>query len=357
MIHPLGQRFLQFATECADSSALYHHLSLAIAEDRELLELAETARTGQPVPNLLFGAVHRLLDSNREVPLAMYYPSLSEPCNCSSGAAFSAFRDFVLSHRESVTDLLATRLVQTNEVRRCAYLFPSMMYAARWFKGRPLALIEIGTSAGLNLLWDKYAYRYGDLDGLGDAESPVLIRSEMRGSIPDCLYDPIPLVTQRVGLDLNIIDTKKPEEAAWLRALIWPERKERRELLDAALRHQSAFDLDLRQGDGFSMLKDVIGEISEESVACVFHTHVANQVSYEVREILLAEVRELGQSRDIIHIFNNINPTLHLTVYKDGREESLPLARTDGHARWFDWLPAGTNGNEIATGSGGSSGD
>lgn len=341
MTHPLSQRFRHFGeAECHDSSDLYHHLSLGIAEDLELLKLAESARKGQPVPNLFFAAIHYLLGFNRDEPLARFYPSLTDPPIGDPKVAFPAFRSFALSHSEDIVELLATRLVQTNEVRRCAYLFPSMIVAARWFEERPLALVEIGTSAGLNLLWDKYAYRYGEQSGFGQAGSPVTIQSEFRGQIPDWLSDPIPRVTQRIGLDLNIVDANDPDEAAWLRALIWPEHRERREILDAALQHRATYELDLRQGDGFSMLKDVVSELPKDTVACIYHTHVANQVSPATHETLFADLAELGKTRDLIHIFNNIKPTLHLTVYRDGSEEHLALAKADGHARWFEWLPA-----------------
>ncbi|MEM6820426.1 MAG: DUF2332 domain-containing protein [Verrucomicrobiota bacterium] len=341
MNHRLSQQFLEFAkSECLGSSELYYHLSLAIAKDQELLKLAESGRKGQPTPNLFFGVAHYLLNSNLDAPLAKFFPTCSESCDRSPEEAFPDFKHFILSHRDNVTQLLATRLVQTNEVRRCAYLFPAMMYAGTWFDKRPLALIEIGTSAGLNLLWDKYSYQYGDWDVLGDRESPVVIRSECRGVIPDGLFHAMPRITQRIGLDLNIVDVTQFEEAAWLRALIWPEHKERREILDAALKHRASFDLDLRQGNGFAMLAGIIETIPKDSVACVYHTHVANQITREAKESLLVELAELGTSRDIIHIFNNIKPSLHLTLYKDGRAEDIPLANTDGHARWFEWLPS-----------------
>lgn len=347
MSHPLRQRFLQFAeSECAGSSELYYHLSLAIAEDVELLKLAEASRAGQPVPNLFFGAVHFLLHSSRDQRLAVFYPGLAAGATRGPGKAFPAFKDFALTYRDRMADLLATRLVQTNEVRRSAYLFPAILHAARSLGNRPLALIEIGTSAGLNLLWDKYAYCYGERAGFGYPESPVSIRSEFRGEIPGFLSELPPNVSHRIGLDLNIVDTSIPGEAAWLRALVWPEHEERREMLEAALQYRSRFALDLRTGDGFSMISDVISEIPDGNVPCVYHTHVANQVSRDVKERFLEDLSLAGKSRDIIHISNNIEPALHLTLYHNGREENVPLAKTDGHARWFEWLPTETNGEQ-----------
>ena len=359
MNHPLRNRFLQFGeSECVDSSELYHHLSLAIAEDEELLSLAELSGNGQPIPNLFFGAIHYLLATLPGESLTRFYPSLATNAAGGPKDAFPAFRSFALSQREAIAELLTTRLVQTNEVRRCAYLFPSMMYAARWFKGRPLALIEIGTSAGLNLLWDKYSYRYGDRERLGAPDSPVLICSDFRGELSDSLNDPLPEISHRIGLDLNIVDARVPDEAAWLQALIWPEHHQRRAILAAALQHMTAFQLDLREGDGFSNLTELAGELTKESVTCIYHTHVANQVSKQIQKTFLSELAELGRDRDLIHLFNNIDPSLylpdhspnssgfnlHLTVYRDGIANEIPLATTDGHARWFDWLPTDTTG-------------
>ncbi|MGJ8635101.1 MAG: DUF2332 domain-containing protein [Luteolibacter sp.] len=361
MDHPFRQRFLRFAeSECLGSSELYYHLSLAVAEDKGLLGIAESSGTGQPIPNLFFGAVHFLLASDPEQPLTKYYPSLAVTSVGNPEDAFPAFRSFVLSQREEITELLARRLVQTNEVRRSAYLFPSITYATRYFQGRPLALVEIGTSAGLNLLWDKYSYSYGDLETLGDAESPVLISSDFRGAIPDCLYEPFPEISHRIGLDLNIVDTRDSDEAAWLRALVWPEHRERRAILDASMQHRSGVELDLREGNGFSMITDLVSEIPERSVVCIYHTHVANQISPETQEMFLSELAELGRDRDLIHIFNNIHPNLYsptdsldlsafnlyLSIYKNGGAKGVPLATTDGHAKWFDWLPTQTEGEQ-----------
>lgn len=362
MNHALSQRFLRFGeSECLGSSELYYRLSLEIAKDEEVLELAGFSDRGQPIPNLFFGTVHYLLASNPDEPLARFYPSVATDSAQRPEHAYPAFRSFALSRSEAIQELLVTRLVQTNEVRRCAYLYPAIMYAARCFKGRPLALLEIGTSAGLNLLWDKYSYRYGDLEPLGDTESPVLISSDFRGEIPGCLYEPIPAVSHRIGLDLNIVDTKDPDEAAWLRALVWPEHLERRAILDAALQHRSGFELDLRSGDAFSMLTNVVREIPKDPVICIYHTHVANQVSVDVQKTFLLELAELGRHRDLIHIFNNIHPhlylagqpsdlsafNLYLSVYENGVATGAPLANSDGHARWFDWLPTQTEGDTI----------
>lgn len=338
MSHYLSERFHAFAeSECKDSSPLYYALSHAIAQDDAILEIADQSIPGQPIPNLLFASVHYLISSGISHPLCAYYATCTiSPASPSS--AYPVFKDFILGHRQDVISLLRSRLVQTNEVGRCAYLFPAISFAASHFDSRPLALVEIGTSAGLNLLWDRYRYSYGDSVFYGDSSSPVLVTSSFRGSIPSVLSAPLPEISHRIGLDLTIVDTSNSHQAAWLRALVWPEHHERRSLLDAALKKRAEIELDLRAGDGFSMLVDLAKEIPEESLLCVYHTHVANQISKEAKETFLKSIEELGTKRDVIHVFNNIKPNLHLTAYRKRQLIDLPLANTDGHARWIEWL-------------------
>jgi hypothetical protein len=334
----LGPRFTDFAEhECKDSSPLYEALSRAIAGDESMLEIAANTTKGQPVPNLLFASAHSLLLGGIRHALSDYYPSLTSPPR-DPAEAFPHFKEFILTHREEIISLLRSRRVQTNEVRRSAYLFPALALAANHFDSRPLALIEIGTSAGLNLLWDKYRYAYGDGKEFGDPSSEVLITSTFRGKTPASLATPMPCISHRIGLDLHIVDATLPAEAAWLRALIWPEHHERRALLDAAVKHRAQFLLDLREGDGFTLLPEIAREIPADTLLCVYHTHVANQISPEARQQFLRAIANIGAQRDLIHLFNNIHPDLHLTVHHSGAcVTNRTVAKTDGHARWIEW--------------------
>src|SRR5215218_1913808 len=151
----LADRFACFALEeCHDSSPLYERLALGVADDPAMLALAAYARPGQPTPNLLFAAVQYLLLGGTPHPLAAFYPGLAHD-PVAGGDPYPAFHDFCRQHADSIRELLETRLVQTNEVRRSACLLPAFCWVARLAGDRPLALLEIGASAGLNLLWDR----------------------------------------------------------------------------------------------------------------------------------------------------------------------------------------------------------
>lgn len=128
LIKQLSKRLFRFAVdECKGASELYEFLSLQIADDEEILQLSSYTQSGQPVPNLLFGAVHYLLLQGKEHELKEYYPSVVyNPRNVEN--SFVPFKDFCLKNNEQIIKILQTKLVQTNEVRRCAYLYPAFCY-------------------------------------------------------------------------------------------------------------------------------------------------------------------------------------------------------------------------------------
>jgi hypothetical protein len=197
----LSRRFSWFANEVfAPHSPLYGRLAAGIAGDPELLALAGRATSG-PEPNLFLSAAHLLLLDGAEHPVAAFYPNLSDGPP-KGGDPYPAFRSFCLEHAYEIARIVSSRRVQTNEVRRCALLLPAFGLVARR-TGRPLALIEVGTSAGPNLLFDRYAYDYGEGLGLGDPRSPVRISCEARGGRRPPLPGRPPAVVSRLGLDLN----------------------------------------------------------------------------------------------------------------------------------------------------------
>lgn len=333
----LSQKFIDFAQkECEGSSELYKSLSLAIAEDKELLDLAANSRDGQPIPNLFLGAVHYLLLKGYDHGLKEFYPSIVANPRMPNNS-FLAFKDFCQRYLEEIKDILKSRLVQTNEVRRCSYLYPTFKHIFELTK-KPLALIEIGTSAGLQLLWDQYRYSYGTSEIVGKLNSNVLISSEIRGESIPFLHGPPPPVVSRIGIDLNIIDLSNDDDFLWLNSLIWPNHHERRSMFAKAANYVRESKLELIEGNGVCLLKDLAKNIATEHTICIFHTHVANQMPIEARRTLVERVKAIGKERDIFHIYNNIwDRDLHLDYYLNGKEYNKKIGETDGHGRWFTW--------------------
>ncbi|WP_225446253.1 DUF2332 domain-containing protein [Paenibacillus rhizovicinus] len=330
LFHLYAERYFR------DSSPLYEALSLQIAKDAELLELAAHAREGQPQPNMLFGAVHDLLLRGIDHPLRDFYPSLvSNPGE--PALAIGPFQAFCAAYRNELITLLETKRVQTNEVNRCAYLYPAFCHIYRQ-SGKPLALIEVGTSAGLQLLWDRYSYSYGTLEVYGGASAELHLESELVGDKKPFLLPSSPPVASRVGIDLHVNDLASEADLRWLNALIWPEHRKRRQHLAKAAACLKRHPVRLIEGDALKLIEGVASEVSEDAMLCIFHTHVANQFSAEAKLEWTERLQELGRKRDFYHLYNNMHdPDLHLDACLNGSWRPMKIAETEGHGRSFTW--------------------
>jgi hypothetical protein len=332
----ISQRFENFANDCRGSSELYEHLSRKIAKDDEILELCTLAREGQPIPNLLLGAVHFLLFKGKEHGLKEYYPSIVQFPR-EKEDVFVHFKSFCQVYRDEIISILKSKLVQTNEVRRCAYLYPAFCYIYDKVK-KPLSIIEIGTSAGLLLLWDKYRYSYGTNEVYGNLVSKVHISTEIKGDNIPSLLKESPPVASKIGLDLHVSNLGNPEDKLWLQSLIWPEHKERFELFENAANHFNENPPKLLEGDGVALLTNVAKQMPKDTALCIFHTHVANQIPKELKIKLLEQVKQIGDTREVFHLYNNMwDRKLHLDFFINGTEYNLTIGDTDGHGRWFNW--------------------
>ncbi|ALC90031.1 hypothetical protein AM500_09750 [Bacillus sp. FJAT-18017] len=335
----LPETFKAFAErECKGSSKLYESISLKLAEDPYVLELCSHAPLGQPVPNLLYGAVHYLLLKEKDHPLARFYASIDSKPQ-SPEAAFPHFKNFCAAHREKIIELLQIKMVQTNEVRRCGYLFPTFNYIYTK-TNKPLALIEIGTSAGFQLLWDHYSYSYNKGTIYGSRESELVIQTEVIGKGKPLFPYSLPPVQARYGIDLHINDMRNEEDSLWMKALIWPEHQTRRELFEKAEQcmQQNQGKITFIEGNGVDLLPAIAGGIPDEITIVVFHTHVANQMPYETKIKLLETIKTIAAKRDIFHLYNNIRDSyLRLDSFVGDINDHKLVAETDGHGRWFSW--------------------
>lgn len=235
-LEALAQRFVRFADqECGAYAPLYDRLARGIARDPELLTIAAHARSGQQAPLLLLAAVHYLLLCGADHGLAAFYPSVADIAVVPPGDPMPAFHAFCRDHRNALIDLVSAGLVQTNEPRRCTFLLPAFTTVAHLAGGKPLALIEVGASAGFNLLFDRYGYDYGAGRSAGDPDAPIRFTCELRGQVLPPIHAGMPPVAARVGIDLNPIHAADPPATLWLRALVWPEHPERAALLQQVL--------------------------------------------------------------------------------------------------------------------------
>jgi hypothetical protein len=266
----LGNWYAWFAThEAAGRSPLYVEFAEGVAQDRELLavlcELPEPKRQ----PNLLFAALR-----------------------CVSGlpGSWPELRDRFFERQADITGMMMRRRTQTNEPARCATLLPALARLPQ-----PLALLEVGASAGLCLLPDRYGFDYGrgqvmPADGSGPA--PVFACDASEGTpVPDRPVE----VAWRAGLDLNPLDVADPDDVAWLEALVWPGEGRRLLLLRAAIEVARRDSPRVVKGDLRSDLRSVAATAPSDATLVVFHTAVLAYVAdVDERRAFGETVRALG---------------------------------------------------------------
>ena len=337
----LAERFEAFADlECAPAvsgmsvhSPTYAVLARHVARCTSLLALARECRLGQPIPNLLFAAAKRLAGDAPDEPLSALYRRIAQGEKPPADLP-QALEDFCRRHAERIIDLVRTRNVQTNEVGRCSHLMPAFGLVART-TGRDLALIDVGAGAGLNLLWDRFDYRYSDGSTFGSGGSPVLIECESRGKMPSspARFPPVPFA---VGVDLNPIDLDDEEHYRWLQALVWPDHGDRLALLANARSLWMRERPRVEAGDALARLPSLAAEAPADASLCVFHCHVLNQFSVEARSAFTATLRSVSESRPVFHVASE-GERMDVTRIEAGRSTTLLSVLRSAHGRWVQW--------------------
>ncbi|HEV2563317.1 MAG TPA: DUF2332 domain-containing protein [Rhizomicrobium sp.] len=322
-------------------SKLYSRFAEGVRGDEELKAMAARAKPGQPHANVLFAAVHFLLLRGAVHPLREFYPYLNAG-RAKEGDPFVPFRDFCLSHRAELEPLIATRVTNTNEVGRSAVLHPGFRVLADEAR-MPLYLIEIGPSAGLNLIWDKYGVRYSKDGAVLASIAPgaaLVIECELRGeNIPPT--GPLPQIAGRVGLELNPVDLTNADDRDWLRALMWPDQMERAARMEKAIALFEAAPPEIRSGDALALLPEAMAAAPAESAICVYHTVAVYQFSTKMKQTLEDILTVAGLRRPVwrlsFEMENASQQLLRLIHYHNGTRSDRLLADGHPHGAWLEW--------------------
>lgn len=250
----IAARYARFADlEAHGQSALYEQLARYVAASAE----AHAFLSGLPVerrqPNLLFAATRFVCGTPRDA---------------------REFGRFLAARGSEIRAVMLRRTTQTNEPGRCAALVPAL---AR-IEG-PISLIEVGASAGLCLLPDRYGYDWGRKTLLPDAmpgTRPPVFPCTVSDGTP--LPDRLPSIVWRAGLDLNPVRLEESDAVAWLETLVWPEDTPRLERLRAASAIAKADPPTVEKGDLRHDLSDLIRRAPRDTTVIVFHTAVLSYV-------------------------------------------------------------------------------
>ncbi|MFF2244899.1 DUF2332 domain-containing protein [Arthrobacter sp. NPDC058130] len=365
-----AQWYRHFGTvDAPGSSPCYAAWAVGIAGDAELIRRIDRWPHNKRQPLLILAAARFL------------------------GAQISPYRNFRIfldEHWAQISEIVLSRATQTNEAGRCATLLPSLGQISA-VEGRPLALIEVGASAGLALFPDCYGYEFvragadgapegagagtagagaetAEADGADTAKGadvrttrllpagatpgtfPVL-RCVISGPVP--LPAEMPRVVWRAGIDLNPLDVRNPDDVAWLEALVWPEQEFRLERLRQAIAIAQERPPLLVAGDLNEQLVALAGRAPADAALVVFHSAVMAYLDAAGRSRFRRTIADLAAERGCHWLSNeghtvvaqadgsNVVPEMEDARLR-GRflllQDGEPAAITGPHGQSLEWL-------------------
>ncbi len=314
--------YLRFAdNEARNNSSLYEDWATQIARSSEYHEFLSSLPEAKRQPNLLFAAI-RLVTGRS--------PQTSE------------LEEVLRLHAPAIKREMMTRSTQTNEPGRCAVILPLLARLPQ-----PIALIEVGASAGLCLIPELYAYNYNGgkhqiAPEVSTSDTPVL-HAAATGNVP--LPTQMPNIVWRAGLELNPLDLQQTDTVKWLETLIWPGQESRLERLRKAMTVARGQSLRLVKGDLLEDLPDLLDEVPAGATPVVFHSAVLNYVRDTEKRDAFADLMLASEAHWISNESPKVFPPFAKKVtapHPAGRfllsENGEPRAWTGPHGQAIEWI-------------------
>ncbi len=311
-----AENYRAFAQDARGRSPAYESLAVSVADDAAILRFLGSLPPEKRQPNLLFAAARYLLGAPADI---------------------TQLRALIRRNRAALSGVMLAHRTQTNEPARCATLLPALAQLPP-----PLALIEVGASAGLTLLFDRYSYDYDGHQISGqDPQAPTL-RCEPRGPVP--LPDRLPAITWRAGLDLSPLDVTSDDDVRWLSCLVWPGEGDREQRLAAAIAAARRDPPVVHRGDLLTDLPALAALAPADATLVVYHSAVLAYVTPRDRQRFASIVRGLPA----VWLSNEgprVLPDVPVPAYQGApfvlvRDGQAPIALTDSHGTWVQWRAA-----------------
>ncbi len=312
--------FLQQASSAAGRSLLYDNLWRRLADEPLVDELVDEYNWDTPLR--IAGGLHYLVLDGK--------------------ASWDAVPEALGEHRDFLRRFVAEQGVQTNEVQRSWMLLPCFLEIARRSGADTLDLIELGPSAGLNLVWDRYRYRY--LSGeWGNDAARLELEGEERRPVPAELLRLAPRVRGRVGIDHAPIDVSREDGARLLKSFVWPDQTWRLGQLDRAIEALREDPPELVHADLVEELPRVLAQRRRpDGLTVVFETAVLAYVGAEGTAKVYAALDQAASTGPLAYVGTHApEPDVHthyalaIRVWPNDREV---VAHADFHGAWLEWL-------------------
>jgi hypothetical protein len=302
--------------------------------DRVLGWPGDASHRSDALPLRLAGALHGLVLDGRDPGLAAVYPPrhpTDDALWTAITAAFVAHAPFILARLDGPP--------QTNETQRSAALAPGFLTVAA-LTGLPLATSEIGASAGLNLIWDRFAYAFGAA-AWGDPASPVRISPKWQGPPPPL---PAATVAERAGCDRAPPDLAREADRLRLLSFVWADQTARLARTAAAIDLARAAGVRVEPADAADWLAARLAEPRPGRAHVVYHSivwqYLGPPTQARIEAALAAAGAQATREAPLAWLRlesdgNTPGAAITLTLWPDG--ETRPLGRADYHGAWIDW--------------------
>jgi hypothetical protein len=320
----VAAQYLDFAAHCEGESPCFVEWALGVAADEEVLAWVDRLPGLKKQPNIVFAAAR--------------WHGVPAP------GPYAGLRDALLGDDGTIRATILARSTQTNEVGRLATLLPAFASVA---PSGPVALIEVGASAGLNLFPDRWGFAWSTPEGVVELGPPPYLSCEVTGPAP--LPAALPEVAWRGGIDLNPLDVTDPEAMRWLETLVWPEEDDRRVRLRHAIDVAATDPPRLVRGDLLTELPSLVVEASAHGTVLVFHSAVAAYLTVGQRtelQRLMSDLVAEGSCHWISNEAPNVLPDVTATAPEGERHarhfvlgvDGRMVGRTHGHGQYLEWL-------------------
>lgn len=317
------EQYADFAVHARGESDCFEQWALGVLDDPEVLTWIGSLPPVKQQPNLVFAAAR--------------WHGVPAP------GPYSGLRRALLTDG-SIRATILTRATQTNEVGRLATLVPAFATVA---EGGPVALLEVGASAGLCLYPDRYRYEWKTEDGVVSAGEGPVLECDVAGDPP--LPERAVQVAWRGGIDLNPLDVRDDDAMRWLQTLVWPEQDHRRGRLADAIAVARREPPDLLAGDLLAELPALVERAGENGPVVVFHSAVIAYLEPDDRarfHLMMTGLVEAGRCHWVSNEGERVLPRVSATgpTRPDGTPtfvlgvDGRAVAWTHGHGRSLTWL-------------------
>ena len=276
----------------AGSSPLQARVARAVSESGPALRAIEAMPARRRQPAVILAALHDLALAGAAPALAAAYAA-PDP-----DAAADAAVSVLLAMTDAVTGAAGRRPVRSDETTRGAVLYPAIAEAARRAGAAAVGLVDVGCSAGLNLIVDRLAIGYGDGPPLGDPASPVRRAASVVGARP-VPGQPVPPVVARIGLDRDPFDVTDADDRRWLHACLPPDQPERAARLEAELALAAACRPVLLRGDLVDAVAEAVARVPPGALPVVTTTWALSRVRPGRRPRFLDRLRQAAAGRTV----------------------------------------------------------